>query len=94
MDATCITVRCAWLSVDRVVDQEGQTLDFMLSEMRDTKAGKLILANALSSNVISRRITTDKSCRHAAGIAVAQMNCTYQFGAGRCSFRQLSQLAG
>ena len=59
MDATCISVRGEWLSLVRAVDRDGQTLGFMLSEKRDTKAAKTFFANALSRNSIAKRINID-----------------------------------
>ncbi|WP_372574774.1 IS6 family transposase [Ruegeria jejuensis] len=68
MDETYIKVRGEWVYLYRAVDRDGQTLDFMLSEKRDTKSAKKFFANALCNNGIPKRITIDKSRSNAAGI--------------------------
>ncbi|MFA3920936.1 IS6 family transposase [Ruegeria hyattellae] len=68
MDETYVKVRGEWVYLYRAVDRDGQTLDFMLSEKRDTKAAKKFFANALLNNGIPKRITIDKSRSNAAGI--------------------------
>ena len=40
MDETYIGVRGRWTNLYRAVDRDGQPLDFMLSERRDTAAGR------------------------------------------------------
>ena len=68
MDETYIKVRGEWVYLYRAVDRDGQTLDFMLSEKRDTKAAKKFFANALHNNGIPKRITIDQSRSNAVGI--------------------------
>ena len=68
MDETYINVRGEWMYLFRAVDWDGQTLDFMLSEKRDTKAAKRFFAIALSNNRLPTRITIDKSRSNTAGI--------------------------
>jgi len=68
MDETYVKVRGEWVYLYRAVDRDGQTLDFMLSEKRDTAAAKQFFARALSSNGIPQRIVIDKSRSNAAGI--------------------------
>lgn len=60
-------VRGVWTYLYRAVDRDGQTLDFMLSEQRDTAAAKQFFAQALSNNGIPQRIVIDKSRSSAAG---------------------------
>ena len=52
----------------RAVDRDGKTLDFMLSERRDTAAATQFFAKALASCGIPARITIDKSGSNGAGI--------------------------
>ena len=52
----------------RAVDRDGKTLDFMLSEKRDTAAATLFFAKALASSGIPLRIVIDKSGANGAGI--------------------------
>jgi len=68
MDETYIKVRGEWMYLYRAVDRDGQTLDFMLSERRDTTAATKFFANALSNNSIPLRIVIDKSGANGAGI--------------------------
>ena len=68
MDETYIKVRGQWMYLYRSVDRDGKTLDFMLSERRDTSAATLFFAEALSNNGIPLRIVIDKSGANGAGI--------------------------
>lgn len=68
MDETYIKVRGIWTYLYRAVDRDGKTLDFMLSERRDTAAATLFFAKALSNNGIPLRIVIDKSGANSAGI--------------------------
>jgi len=68
MDETYIKVRGQWMYLYRAVDRDGKTLDFMLSERRDTAAATLFFAKALSNNGIPLRIVIDKSGANGAGI--------------------------
>lgn len=52
----------------RAVDRDGKTLDFMLSERRNTAVTKKFFAKALANNGIPLRIVIDKSGANAAGI--------------------------
>jgi len=68
MDETYIKVRGQWMYLYRAVDRDGKTLDFMLSERRDTAAATLFFAKALASSGIPLRIVIDKSGANGAGI--------------------------
>ena len=57
-----------WTYLYRAVDRDGQTLDFMLSEQRDTASAKQFFARALSTNGIPKRIVIDKSRSNDASI--------------------------
>ncbi len=74
MDETYIKVRGQWMYLYRAVDRDGKTLDFMLSEKRDTAAAKLFFAKALASSGIPLRIVIDKS--GANGAAIKEVNKT------------------
>ena len=67
-DETYIKVRGIWTYLYRAVDRDGETLDFMLSERRNTAAATLFFAKALSNNGIPLRIVIDKSGANGAGI--------------------------
>ncbi len=79
MDETYIKVRGQWMYLYRAVDRDGKTLDFMLSERRDTSAATLFFAKALSNNGIPLRIVIDKSGANGAGIKAVN-NILKRFG--------------
>ncbi|NVO56648.1 IS6 family transposase [Rhodobacteraceae bacterium B1Z28] len=68
MDETYLKVRGQWMYLYRAIDRDGKTLDFMLSERRDTAAAKKFFSKALANNGIPLRIVIDKSGANAAGI--------------------------
>jgi len=68
-----VKVRGVWTYLYRAVDRDGQTLDFMLSEQRDTAAAKQFFARAMSTNGIPQRIVIDKSRSNAAGIKAVNL---------------------
>lgn len=68
MDETYVKVRAEWVYLYRTVDRDSQTLVFMLSDKRDTKAAKKFFANALCNDGIPKRIIIDKSRSNATGI--------------------------
>lgn len=61
MDETYIKVRGKWMYHYRPVDCDGQTLDFMLSERRDTVAARRFFKRAFGTNGVPDRIAIDKS---------------------------------
>ena len=67
-DEAYIKARGKWTYLYRAVDRDGKTLDFMLSERRNTAAATLFFAKALSNNGIPLRIVIDKSSANGAGI--------------------------
>lgn len=68
MDETYIRVRGKWVYHYRAVDRDGQTLDFMLSERRDTAAARRFFKHAIRSNGVPDRIAIDKSGANLAGL--------------------------
>jgi transposase-like protein len=73
VDETYIKVKGQWMYLYRAVDSEGSTIDFYLSETRDTKAAKRFFKKALRSFHVSkpRVITVDKN--PAYPIAIEQL---------------------
>lgn len=63
LDETYIKVKGKWKYLDRAVDRDGQTLDFMLSAKRDKKAAKRFLIKVLKGKINQqpRVINVDKS---------------------------------
>ncbi|WP_322864787.1 IS6 family transposase (plasmid) [Aquicoccus sp. G2-2] len=68
MDETYIRVRGKWTYLYRAVDRDGKTLDFMLSERRDTAAARRFFKRAVVTNGIPDRIAIDKSGANLAGL--------------------------
>ena len=81
MDETCIKVRRKWTYLYRAVDRDGQTLDFRLSEHRDTAAARRFFKRAVGANGVPERIAIDKSGANLAGLQ--SINVILEFtGAG------------
>lgn len=68
MDETYIKVRGKWTYLYRAVDRDGKTLDFMLSERRDTAAARRFFKRAVGTNGVPDRIAIDKSGANLAGL--------------------------
>jgi IS6 family transposase len=69
-DETYIKVKGQWKYLYRAVDSNGNTIDFMLSENRDTPAAKRFFKKVLTSphNQSPRVITVDKNPAYPAAI--------------------------
>ena len=63
IDETYVKVKGAWKYLYRAVDSTGQTIDFMLSAKRDTKAAKRFFRKMLkaASHSSQRMINVDKN---------------------------------
>ena len=82
MDETYIKVRGKWTYLYRAVDRDGQTLEFMLSENRDTAAARRFFKRAIGTNGVPERIAIDKSGANLAGLQ--SINVILKFtGVGR-----------
>jgi putative transposase len=68
MDETYIKVQGQWRYWYRAVDQHGQTMDFRLTEHRDTKAALGFLTKAIRRNGLPETITIDGSDANEAAI--------------------------
>ena len=68
MDETYIKVKGEWNDLYRAVDQEGNTIEFMLSKNRDESAAKAFFTQAIGSSGLPDKITIDKSGANKAGI--------------------------
>ena len=67
IDETYIKVRGKWTYLCRAVDRDGQTLDFMLAQNRDTAAARRFFKRAVGPNGIPERIVIDKSGANLTG---------------------------
>ncbi len=68
MDETYIKIKGIWYYLYRAVDKEGNTIDFLLTKKRDTKAAKRFLVKAIRHNGIPEKITIDGSAANKAAI--------------------------
>ncbi|MCR8860696.1 MULTISPECIES: IS6 family transposase [Bacillus] len=70
VDETYVKVKGQWMYLYRVVDSEGNTIDFYLSESRDKQAAKRFFKKALAASHICkpRVITVDKNPAYAVAI--------------------------
>jgi transposase-like protein len=68
MDETYIKVKGEWRYLYRAVDKHGQTIDFLLTEHRDTEAALRFLKKAIRRNGLPEIITIDGSDANEAAI--------------------------
>jgi putative transposase len=68
MDETYIKVKGPWSYLYRAVDKTGQTIDFLLTEHRDTEAALRFLKQAIHRHGVPDKITIDGSEANAAAI--------------------------
>jgi putative transposase len=68
LDETYIRVKEAWKYLYRAVDKCGQTIDFLLTEQRDTEAALKFLKKAIRRNGLPETITIDGSTANDAAI--------------------------
>jgi len=68
MDETYIRVKSEWKYLYRAVDKYGKTIDFVLTEKRDSKAALKFLEKAICRNGLPQKITIDGSDANAAAI--------------------------
>ena len=61
MDETYIRVKGEWRYLYRAVDKQGQTIDFLLTEHRDTEAALRFLKKAIHRHGVPETITIDGS---------------------------------
>lgn len=73
MDEIYIKVRGKWAYLYRVVDRDGQTLEFMLSERRDEAAATAFFVKAICNNDWPDKVIIDKSGSNTA--ALFDMKC-------------------
>src|SRR5262247_819925 len=68
MDETSIRVKGEWRYLSRAVDKSGQTIDFLLTEHRDTEAARRFLPQAIRRHGVPAKITIDGSDANEAAI--------------------------
>ena len=73
MDETHLKVRDQWRYYYQTVDKEGNTIDFLLTAKRETKAALRFFNKAIGSNGKPGLINIDKSGANKA--CIKQFNC-------------------
>src|SRR5262245_40195731 len=73
MDETYIKVKGEWKYLYRAVDKYGQTIDFRLTEHRDTEAALKFLKKAIRRNGLPETITIDGNEAHGTTISIRQV---------------------
>ena len=68
MEETYMRGKGEWRYLDRAVDQSGQTIDFLLTEHRDTEAARRFLTQAIRRHGVPETITIDGSEANEAAI--------------------------
>ena len=68
MDETYIKVKGVWKYLYRVVDKEGKTVDFLLTEKRDQAAANRFFEKAMHHNSDPEKVAMDKSGTNKAAI--------------------------
>jgi putative transposase len=68
LDETYIKVKGQWRYLYRAVDKYGQTIDFLLTEQRDTEAALQFLKRAIRRNGLPETITIDGSAANDTAI--------------------------
>lgn len=68
MDETYLKIRGQWRYYYRAVDKEGNTIDFLLTAKRDTKAALRFFNKAIGRNGKPGLINMDKSGANKAGV--------------------------
>lgn len=68
LDETYIKIKGEWKYLYRAVDKQGNTIDFLLTAKRDTKAARRFLDKAIGSGRKPSLINTDKSGANTAAI--------------------------
>lgn len=61
MDETYVKVKGAWKYLYRAVDNEGKTVDFLLTARRDKAAALRFFEKAMKANGVPEKVTMDKT---------------------------------
>jgi putative transposase len=68
MDETYIKIKGQWYYLYRTVDKYGETIDFLLTEHRDTEAALCFLKKAIRRHGVPKTTTIDGSDANEAAI--------------------------
>lgn len=73
MDETYVKVKGGWTYLNRAIDRQGNTIDFILSERRDEAAATAFFIKAIGNNGWPDKVVIDKSASNTVGLF--NMNC-------------------
>jgi putative transposase len=73
MDETYVKIKGKWTYLYRAVDKSGNTIDFLLSEKRDTAAATAFFAKSLKQSGLAHTVTIDKSGANKAGLKAVNL---------------------
>jgi putative transposase len=76
LDETYIKVRGPWKNLYRAVDKAGQTVDFLLTALRDRHAAQRFWEKAIRGHSVPAKITIDQSGANTA--AIERCNAEYK----------------
>lgn len=86
LDETYIRVKGEWKYLYRAVDEEGNTIDFLLTAKRDRKAALRFLRKAITGSGTPEKINIDKSGANTAGIVKYNENSGSTIEIRRCKY--------
>jgi putative transposase len=92
MDETYLKIKGQWRYLYRAVDKQGNTIDFLLTAKRDTKAARRFLNKAIGSNGKPSLINTDKSGANTAAIKEYNIDENKRVKIGQ--FKYLNNIVG
>ena len=68
MDETYVKIKGKWAYLDRAVNKEGHTIDFLLTPTRDRDAAEAFFHKAIPTQGLPEKITIDKRGGNTAAI--------------------------
>ena len=86
LDETYIKVRGQWKYLYRAVDKDGNTVDFLLTAKRDTRAALRFLGQAIRNNFTPVKINIDKSGSNTAAIEADNQECDQAIETRPCKY--------
>lgn len=86
LDETYIKVKGQWKYLYRAVDKDGDTVDFLLTAKRDTKAALRFLRKAIRGNGTPVKVNIDKSGANTSGIAAYNLETGSDIECRQCKY--------
>jgi putative transposase len=86
LDETYIKVRGKWKYLYRAVDEDGDTIDFLLTAKRDRAAAHRFLCQAIKNNGEPTKINIDKSGSNKAAIDAYNVSMGSSVEARQCKY--------